>query len=277
MVAMIVNTVVQHAQAWLANNAWRGVSAFLLLIAGLVLATAVRWILGWLWRARSRHLGFGRSGVTTAFRINLVWLGIIVVSFALALAALGLASEVIGLIVTVGLGVGFIADTFSGFRLLGSRSYRVGDLIEIRNDGKDAGVAGMVMEISAGRTILRTQEGTYVIVPNRKLLDHLIVNYSSSEVRVLRLQFVLGSSLGIEALEERLKSISGGLIPKQSGRDRQVQVVVTQIDLDTATFVLHVPVSPYEAAQTASDFLKRSKAELERVGVGVRSISILPN
>ncbi len=274
---MIWNPLVQHAQAWVANNAWRAVAAVLLLAAGWFLAAVIRRALRALLRRRAGQRKPWQSFATVAFRIDLVWLGIIVASFALALAALGVATEVIGLIVTVGLGVGFIADAFSGLRLLGSRFYRIGDLIEIRNEAKDEGFAGVVIEISAGRTVLETHEGTQVIVPNRKLLDHLIVNYSSSGTRLLRLQFVLDSRPGIDMLEERLRSLAGGLVPKESGRDGQAQVVVTQIDADTVTFVMHSRVSPYDVVQTASDFLRRSKAELERAGVGVRSIAILPN
>ncbi len=81
----------------------------------------------------------------------------------------------------VGLGLGLqdvFKDMFSGFVLLFERSIQVGDVIEI-NDGKSTEpIVAKVLHIKVRTTQIETRDGNVLIVPNAKLTQEYIENWS---------------------------------------------------------------------------------------------------
>ena len=175
---MTLSDALQVLQIWVSVFAWKALAALLVLIMGSVFAIIVEQIMYWVLSKRP-----GIHSGTEFFVPRIIKLGIIVLTLASALAVLGVAGPVVGVIVTVGLAVGLIADMVSGLRMLGFAPYEVGDLIEI----KDEGVAGLVEEIAIFTTTLRTSEGTKVILPNRKLFDWVVI-HSVSPGQILQFQ-----------------------------------------------------------------------------------------
>jgi small-conductance mechanosensitive channel len=137
------------------------------------------------WWVRRRHDASAWQRYTFPL---IAFLFVLFLTVVLMLNALGLAGPIVSSIVTVGLALGVIADSFSGFRIFGSRPFSVGDVIEIK--GED--VIGIVTQISLSGTALKLTNNTEVIVPNRKLLDKLVISHSpGSGRRRFRLQLVL--------------------------------------------------------------------------------------
>jgi small-conductance mechanosensitive channel len=81
----------------------------------------------------------------------------------------------------VGLGLGLqdvFKDMFSGFVLLFEGSIRVGDVIEI-NDGKSSEpMVAKIIRIKVRTTQIETRDGNVLIVPNAKLTQEYIENWS---------------------------------------------------------------------------------------------------
>jgi small-conductance mechanosensitive channel len=260
-VGTIWDELTRHARPWLAEYSWRGLGAVLVLVLGLLFATAVHRLL----RIALRGT-FSRKAY---FKIDLVWLGLVVATLSLMLAVLGLAAPVVGFIVTVGLGLGVVADSFAGLRVIGSQPFRVGDEIEIK--GED--VTGMVIETSLSETILRTRDNTNVIIPNRRLLDRLVINHTSSRGgKVLRFQFALDPRPGIEKIEGQIGAIIGTVEGIESGY-REIRV--TLIEPDSVTLIVQFSAPPHLATRAASEFLKKSKIEFDNAGVAIRSLGAL--
>jgi len=130
------------------------------LVAGWLVAKAAGWLL---FRMAQRNEAAARE--MRFFLPAMVQLGVLVAAGALALDVLGIAGPVIGVVVTVGLAVGLLNDVFNGLRNLALQSFRIGDIIELAEDG----VIGQVQEVNLFATTLRTRHDTEVIVPNRKL------------------------------------------------------------------------------------------------------------
>jgi small-conductance mechanosensitive channel len=128
-----------------------------------------------------------RKAVSNATRALLLFLGLI-----LALSIVGIdltALSVLGGAVGVGIGFGLqklAANYVSGFVILAERSLRIGD--HVRVDGFE----GMVTEINARYTVVRSQTGRESIVPNEMLVSSRVENlsladsvvYQSSKVQV---------------------------------------------------------------------------------------------
>jgi small-conductance mechanosensitive channel len=81
----------------------------------------------------------------------------------------------------VGLGLGLqdvFKDMFSGFVLLFEGTVRVGDVIEF-NDGKSSeSIVAKILKINVRTTQIETRDGNVLIVPNAKLTQEYVENWS---------------------------------------------------------------------------------------------------
>jgi small-conductance mechanosensitive channel len=89
--------------------------------------------------------------------------------------------------VGIGFGLQYVAsDIASGFILLFERPVRIGDWISL-----DTGIEGRVQNISLRSTMIITNENMSVILPNSKLVQNKLVNFSYGDQRV-RLNIPVG-------------------------------------------------------------------------------------
>lgn len=77
----------------------------------------------------------------------------------------------------VGIAVGFaaqdtLANIISGFLIFSDKPFTVGDWVSV------AGQYGQVKEITMRTTRIRTRKNTYVVIPNKKIIDEVLVNHS---------------------------------------------------------------------------------------------------
>ncbi len=171
---------------------WRGIlihapqllAASLVLLAGLALARAA---------ARGAEKALTRADpAANTLPARLVFWALSAVAIALALAAAGvnLFALMTGLGLA-GLGAGlalqeFLANLVAGVVILVERPFVRGDYVQ------GAGGEGRVEEVRARSTLLRSDDGRLVVVPNRLLLAGPLVNAASRPPREVPL--VLGES-----------------------------------------------------------------------------------
>jgi small-conductance mechanosensitive channel len=101
---------------------------------------------------------------------------------------------VIGLFAVIGVGIGFglqnlAANFVSGVILLLERPVKVGDRLEL------AEVWGDVKRINLRTTIIETPDNIAIIVPNSKLLENEVINYSFGDPKI-RLRIPVGIAYG---------------------------------------------------------------------------------
>jgi small-conductance mechanosensitive channel len=111
--------------------------------------------------------------------------------------------------VGIGFGLQYIAsDMVSGFILLFERPIRVGDRLRLKD-----GLEGRVETISLRSTVIVTNENMAVIVPNSKLVQNELINYSYPTQKV-RLNIPVGVAYGSDldkvsdALFEAARSVA---------------------------------------------------------------------
>ena len=107
----------------------------------------------------------------------------------------------------VAIGVGFgaqnIVNNFiSGWIVIWERHIRINDFIEV------SGVQGSVQEINTRSTRLKRPDGVHLLIPNAKLLEEIVVNWTLVD-RLLRCIVRVGVAYGsdvseVKALLERL-------------------------------------------------------------------------
>lgn len=137
----------------------------------------------------------GTREVVAAFiRYLLSFLGIVIVlqTAGVNLSSLTIFAGVLG----IGLGFGLqnLASNFiSGVTLLLEQPIRVGDFIQV-ND-----LLGTVENISVRSTIVRTQDGVFVIVPNIKFVENHVINWSYQDPRC-RIRIPVSVEYGCDTL-----------------------------------------------------------------------------
>lgn len=125
----------------------------------------------------------------------------------------------------VGLGLGLqdvFKDMFSGFVLLFEGSIRVGDVVEI-NDGKSSeSMVAKIIRINVRTTQIETRDGNVLIVPNTKLTQEYIENWShGSTLSRFRLPVTVAYGSDTQLVSEILKQavLSHPKVHKTKGVD----------------------------------------------------------
>jgi len=125
------------------------------------------------------HFHFPR-GIPYAISTMLHY-GILVAGFFVALGALGIDLTKVTILAgafSVGIGFGLqnvINNFVSGLILLFERPIKVGDVIEV------GGNAGEVNNIGIRASVIRTADGSEIIVPNGSLISSQVTNWSLSD------------------------------------------------------------------------------------------------
>lgn len=141
------------------------------------------------------------------FASNFIHIALIVVAIAAALAEMGVqTTSIVAIIGTVGIAIGLalqnsLANLASGMLLVILKPFAAGDFIE------GAGQSGTVMEVGLFATTLKTFDGRKVVVPNSKLTDGNIVNFSTHPTRRLDTSVTVSYSADLAHVRKTLLDV----------------------------------------------------------------------
>lgn len=134
---------------------------------------------------------------------------IIALALAFGVTAMGLDFSSLTLVVgALGVGIGFglqniINNFISGLILLFERPIQVGDEVSVGQ------LMGTVRRIGIRASVVRTYDGSEVIVPNGDLISQQVINYTLSD-RLRRLELIVGVAYGSD-LEVARAAIAAGV------------------------------------------------------------------
>ncbi len=126
------------------------------------------------------------------------------------LATLGVGGLAVGLALQ-----GTLSNIFAGMHIVGDQPVRVGDFIEIE-DGK---VSGIVEDIGWRSTRIRTRQDYTVIIPNARLADSVIQNFSMPDGK-MRVGIACGVDYGSDL--ERVEHVTIEVLTAMQGKVRGV-------------------------------------------------------
>jgi potassium-dependent mechanosensitive channel len=178
---------------------------------------------------------------------------ILLLGFFIALGALGIDLTKITILAgafSVGIGFGLqnvINNFVSGLILLFERPIKIGDMIEV------SGIAGEVRRIGIRASVIRTADGSEVIVPNGSLISSNVTNWTFSDVlRAIEVSVNVVGGADPQRVFELLKSTAAG--HPGVAREPSPQVYVVNFTAGAVTFQLRVWTDRYhEWAQLRSD------------------------
>ncbi|MFZ7126287.1 MAG: mechanosensitive ion channel family protein [Desulfobacterales bacterium] len=171
----------------------------------------------------------------TNFVGNLAYFGLLTFFILAALTQLGIqTTSFIAVIGAAGLAIGLalqgsLSNFAAGFLLILFRPFKVGDYIE------GAGTAGTVEKIQIFTTTLKTPDNKIIIIPNTKLTEDNIVNYSTTGTRRVDMVFGIGYGDDIDKARQIIQELiaSDGRILKEP----EPLVVVSELGDSSVNFV----------------------------------------
>ncbi len=180
----------------------------LVLLWSLVILTVGRFLAGLLKKGIIQTLRKSRVDETiTSFVANLTYVIVLVFTVISALDRLGVQTgSFVAILGAAGLAIalafqGSLSNLAAGILMLIFRPFKIGDYI------KGADVGGTVKEIQVLNTILVTVDNTRVIVPNAKLMNNNIVNYSAEDRRRIDLTIGISYDDSIKKIKDILTDI----------------------------------------------------------------------
>jgi small conductance mechanosensitive channel len=225
------------------DKVWNWGQSFLSMLPNLLLALFVVVLFVFLGKlaAKGARLSAGRSSMNRAAvsllssltRIAVVLAGVVIALGVLELDK-ALASVLAGAGV-VGLALGFAfqdvaANLISGVGLAAQKDlpFRIGDLIEAHD------VFGTVTQMSLRTTLIETPQGQIVVLPNKELFQHKVVNYTLGGAR--RVDLVCGVSYG-DDLEKVREVVLGTVEGLECRVDRPPECFFTEFGSSSINLV----------------------------------------
>ncbi|MBT8131775.1 MAG: mechanosensitive ion channel [Gammaproteobacteria bacterium] len=198
------------------------IAAILVVVAAYILSRAARVVL----RKAFQKAGFDEV-VINLLVDNVAHYAIIILGVIMALSQLGVnvAAALAGVGV-VGIAIGFaaqdsVANIIAGILIFWDKPFVVGDWVETE------GEYGKVTNITLRTTRIRTPQNTYIVVPNKRIIDEVLENFSKHGE--LRVDAVIGIAYkedipkAREVLLEAIRAVDGVL------EDPAPDVVVSEL------------------------------------------------
>ena len=208
------------------------VSAVIVLAAGILLT---RLLLHLVERALRRS---NADPTATGFLASLLRAALYVLVVIIVLSIVGVPmTSIITVVGTMGLAIGLalqdsLSNVAGGFILLFSKPLKKGDFVSF--DGYD----GTVERISMLQTKIIRIDGTAVFIPNRKVADAVILNYSEDPRRRVDLDF----SIAYDADAGAAKEIIRGVLRQHPHAIPEPAPIVRIGALADSAVILHVRV-----------------------------------
>jgi small-conductance mechanosensitive channel len=173
-------------------------------------------------RSHARH-----GGASLYIVEKLVTYGLTIVGAVVALQTLGINLSSLAVFagavgVGVGLGLqGIVREFVSGLVLIFDNALHVGDFVEVSKE-----VRGEVKEIGARATRVRTNDGVDILIPNSKLIDGVITNWTlKGDTRRIHVPFTAGYGCDKDRVREVVLAAACAVpftLPDQGKRKTQV-------------------------------------------------------
>ena len=237
-------------------------------LAALAIFIIGRWVAKGVRKLVERVMGRGKLDPTLiSFTANLVYIGLLAFIVIAALGQLGIqTTSFIAILGAAGLAIGLalqgsLSNFAAGFLLIIFRPFKVGDLIE------GAGVFGVVEAIQIFTTQLKTADNKTVIVPNAKLTDDNIVNWTVKGTR--RVDLVMG--IGYEDDIDKARKLMAEIIAEDSRilKEPATLIAVSELADSSVNFVVRPWVKVEDYWGVYFDLTEKFKKAFDANGVSI--------
>jgi len=190
---------------------------------------------------------------TFLFIIIISTLGIQTASFVAVLGAMSLA---IGFALQ-----GSLANFAGGVLIILFKPYKIGDYIEA------SGVAGTVIEIQIFATLLNTVDNKRIVIPNGKLSNDTLINYSKNPVRRVDIVFGVGYNDDIEKAKSVLVEIANS--QEKILKNQEAFVEIVEYGDSSVNLVYRVWCKTADYWDVYFQSMKMAKTEFDKADISI--------
>jgi small-conductance mechanosensitive channel len=167
----------------------------------------------------------------------------------------------------------FLADTIAGFLIMVDRPFSVGDRIQLPQEVMgEYGDWGDVAEIGIRSTRIRSTDGVMLTVPNSKLTNEVVINFSHSESPNLRVRLRLSVEPELQNVRRAVAEIESiaARDPDISPEPREPEVVIREIgDCDVLVELRFYVDDARKMRRTKSRVTEKILAVFEEKGIEI--------
>jgi len=234
-------------------------------IVGAIVLLVVGWaVAGWIRRVIRRTLDRvpALDETLKPFIANLVRYAVLIFVLIAVLNQFGVQTiSIIAVLAAAGLAIGLalqgmLVNVASGVMLLFLRPFNVGEYVEA------GGIAGTVVEIGLFNTEIRTSAGPVLIVPNSKICDGPITNFSRNPTRRFDLPVGIGYNDDVDGALALLMGLMTG--DKRVLGDPEPLVFVQKLGDSAVIINLRGWIKSDDYSATVRDLNKAIKVELQK-------------
>lgn len=239
-------------------------------IAGAIVLLVVGWtVAGWIRRVIRRTLDSVPvlDETLKPFIANLVRYAVLIFVLIAVLNQFGVqTTSIIAVLAATGLAIGLalqgmLANIASGVMLLFLRPFNVGEYVEA------GGIAGTVAEIGLFNTEIKTSAGPGLVVPNSKIWDGPITNFSRNPTRRFDIAVGIGYDDDIDGAMALLKGLLTG--DDRVLDDPEPLVVVQELGDSAVIINLRAWTRSGDYGATVWDLNKEIITELQATGYSI--------
>lgn len=238
------------------------------ILGAIVIFAVGRWVA----KALSRALRgiMDRAGIDTAlagFLSNISYAALLALVIIAALDTLGVeTTSIIAIFGAAGLAVGLalqgsLSNFAAGVMLMIFRPFKAGDFVTA------GGVDGVVEQVRVFNTLVRTTDNREITVPNKRILDDNIINFTARDTRRIDLVMGIGYDDDIRKAKEIIEKIL-----KEEPRVLEDPAPVVMV-LELADSSVNIAVRPWAKTSdywaVRGDLLHQMKIQLEGAGLSI--------
>lgn len=223
------------------------------------------------WVARAATAAFVRGArkarvdeTVVSFLKNVIYMGLLTVAGITALGKLGVdLNGLTAMLAAAGFAVGMalqgsLGNLAAGVMLVFFKPFRVGDVVEV------CGHRGTVVEIEIFNTILLTLDNVRIVVPNGKITEGTIRNYSAERERRIDLLIGCGYNDNLKNVKDALTALVRQH-PKVL-KSPEPQVAVSELSDSSVNFVVRPWVASSDYWEVRFELLEQIKTMFDDRG-----------
>lgn len=205
--------------------------------------------------------------IVVGFIGNIVYFALLTFVIIAALAQLGIeTTSFIAVLGAAGLAVGLalqgsLANFAAGFLMIIFRPFKVGDVIE------GGGTVGKVEAMHIFTTTLKTPDNKVIIIPNAKLGNDNIINYSTEPTR--RVDLTVGVSYDADL--KQVREVLEDIISKDSRvlSDPAHQIAVAELADNSVNFAVRLWAKTEDYWDVFFETNEAVKLRFDEAGIGI--------
>ena len=251
------------------NRIWELLTIYgLKILAALVIFIIGRWVAKLITKTIKKVMVSRKVDQTlVSFVYSLTYYGLLTFVVLASISQLGVqTTSFIAVVGAAGLAIGLalqgsLSNFAAGVLVIIFRPFKVGDYIEA------AGVSGVVESFQIFTTQIKTPDNKTIIVPNSKVTDGNITNYSTKETRRVDLVMGIGYGDDIDQARALINEVLAG--DERVLKDPAPQVAVLELADSSVNFVVRPWVKTEDYWGVYFDMTERIKKRFDEAGITI--------